>query len=295
MEKKIGADSKKTAVIHHLFFSRWDERQKSVTDPVVTLEDVKHAIEFINKSEAGRNLSSSNPANFFKDFIRRADSANRNWPDEMLKLRWTAEQRTGENNCFEFVRFSDDQIVPFEEPFGPTADTAIHRMQSITIPKASRDLGRKDEQWLLQVAVQQGLIPTHLALHSAHKIDEIVHLQSSLKLRKTEIDALFLAQLVFQTRRLSALITCEAKHGESILPDQIVNQANAASISKKSDWVIPMAIKVIADTSRRRRSAGGLVYVCEFEGFEAGTTISRKELRIASDCLYEFHPPITGV
>ncbi len=295
MATRIGTDSKKTAVIRHLFFSRWSKETKSLENPKITLDNVKDAIETINKDATGGKLSSSNLANFFKDFIRRATSANKNWPEELLQLQWTAEQRTGGNNCFEFVKYADGQTEPFEESFGPTKDTPTHRMQSITIPKASRELGRKDEQWLLQVAVQQGLIPTHMALRSSHQIDEIVHLQSSLKLRKTEIDALFLAQLVVGNQRCSALITCEAKHGESILPDQIVSQANAASISNKTDWIIPMAIQVMADPGRKRKNIGGLVYVCEFEGFETGKTIDRTHLRIASDCLYEFHPPIPGV
>ena len=81
----------------------------------------------------------------------------------------------------------------------------------------------------------------------------------------------------------------------SLLPDQIVSQANAASASKKSDWIIPMAIKVIRDSSRRVARAGGQVYVCEFEGFEAGKFIGREDLKIVSDCLYEFQPPIPGV
>jgi hypothetical protein len=293
MAAKPFENSKKTAVILRLFESRWNGVQ--LERPMVNLQEVKEAIEALGNEGLSKALSSRNPANFFKDFIRRADSANKNWPTKLKGLRWTAEQRTGENNCFEFVRYSADQTEPFEESFGPSATTPVHRMQSITIPKASRDLGRKDEQWLIQVAVQQGLIPTHLALQSSHKIDEIVHLQSSVKLRKTEIDALFLAQMVRDGKYRSVLITCEAKHGESILPDQIVSLAYADSASKKSDWIIPMAIKVIRDASRRAARAGGQVYVCEFEGFEAGNFIGREDLKVVSECLYEFQPPIPGV
>ncbi len=170
MPAKPFENSKKTAVILRLFESRWNGVQ--LESPMVNLQEVKEAIEALGNEELGKALSSRNPANFFKDFIRRAESANKNWPKQLKDLRWTAEQRTGENNCFEFVRYSADQNEPFEESFGPSATTPVHRMQSITIPKASRDLGRKDEQWLIQVAVQQGLIPTHLALQSSHKIDD---------------------------------------------------------------------------------------------------------------------------
>ena len=154
MPAKPFENSKKTAVILRLFESRWNGVQ--LESPMVNLQEVKEAIEALGNEELGKALSSRNPANFFKDFIRRAESANKNWPKQLKDLRWTAEQRTGENNCFEFVRYSADQNEPFEESFGPSATTPVHRMQSITIPKASRDLGRKDEQWLIQVAVQQG-------------------------------------------------------------------------------------------------------------------------------------------
>ncbi|MFM2197105.1 MAG: hypothetical protein RLZZ505_537 [Verrucomicrobiota bacterium] len=293
--RSISPDSKKTAVIKLLFEQRWDEASKELSPTMVTLDQVKSAIERVNETLAKGKLSSSNPANFIKDFIRRANSANKNWPIELTQLRWTAQQRTGGNNCFEFVRFTEDQTKPFDDPYVPSETTPRHRMQSITIPKASRDLGRKDEQWLLQVAVQQGVIPTHLALHSHYQVDEIAHLQSSLKLRKTEIDALFLARMVFEGESRSALITCEAKHGESILVDQIVNQANAALDTKKSDMVIPMAIKVVPPFDTTVKKTGNLVYVCEFEACFQGAPFEREHLKLASECLYEFHPPVRGI
>jgi len=288
------SNSKKTPIFRALFNNRWNAQQKELSETLVTLAQVKAAIEYVNRDLKGAVLSSSNPANFFKDFIRKSKSANNNWPTELKELRWTAEQRTGGNNCFEFVPFAEDQVEPFGDPYQPSSKTPVHRMQSITIPKVSRDLGRKDEQWLVQVAVQQGIIPTHLALHSQHQVEEIVHLQSSMKLRKTEIDALFMARLKVDGRTATALITCEAKHSESILPDQIVNQANAALESKKSDMVIPMAIKVVP-RAHNAKNSGNLVYVCEFEMCDPGVLFERKHLKVVSDCLYEFHPSIPGV
>lgn len=286
-------NSKKSEVFRMLFYERWDCEQRKLRDPVVTISQVKEAIEKARADEGSGHLSSSNPANFVKDFIRRAHSANKNWPEDLKQLRWTIRQQTGDNDCFQFVPFAENQNEPFEDPFVPGPSTPRHRMQSVTIPKASRDLGRKDEQWLIQVAVRQGLIPTHLALHSKVRIDEVVHLQTAVKLRKTEIDALFLAQIASSAGRETALITCEAKHHESILVDQIVNQANAGSALQNADWVIPMAIRVVKNDEPL--GAGGLIYVCEFEKLRVGDQIGSSDLKLASDCVYEFQPPIKGL
>ncbi|MCB1089135.1 MAG: hypothetical protein KDM63_19015 [Verrucomicrobiae bacterium] len=292
-KSKSTRGSKKTVVFHRLFFERWDPKTGTVRNPVVTLSQVKDAIEATTVEGGGEKLSSSNPANFVKDFIRRADSANSNWPDELKDLRWTMRQKTGDNDCFQFIPYDIDQTEPFEDPFLPGSTTPSHLMQSVTIPKASRDLGRKDEQWLIQVAVRQGVIPTHLALHSKIQIQEIVHLQTAVKLRKTEIDALFLAHYLAGEETKTALITCEAKHNESILPDQIVNQANAGSALNKADCVIPMAMRVVKNEGNK--DSGGLVYVCEFESVPSGAEIDRSQLKLVSDCVYEFQPPIKGV
>ena len=70
------AESNKTPVIEILFNKRWQGPKKPLTTPVVTLADVQDAIRSYNNSKPRTKLSTRNPANFFKDFIRKRRSPN---------------------------------------------------------------------------------------------------------------------------------------------------------------------------------------------------------------------------
>lgn len=281
--------STKTAVVRILFEQRWNAADKSLTSSLATFDDVSAAIRLANKIDGGKR-SANNPANFLKDFIRHAERGNANWPEELKEARITAEQRKGKNLCFEFVPYSEGQTEPFPDPYRSSESTPIYEVQGITISGASRELGRKDEQWLIQVAVRQNLIPTHLALYSKLEVVEIDHLQTSVKLRETEIDCLFLAAVKVGDQVIKALVTCEAKTGESILPGQIADQANAALSNGLAQLVIPMAMK-----SEKGGALHSRVYVCEFETFKPGNVVDRTDLKIASECCYHLKPKIKGI
>ena len=96
---------------------------------------------------------------------------------------------------FEFIPVMPGQTEPFPITAPPRPQEMIpHQTGSVSMPLASRLLGRSDEPWLVQVSVRLHIIETYFALFSSRKaaIRQVDHLQNALKLRRTEIDALFL-------------------------------------------------------------------------------------------------------
>lgn len=285
------ARSQKAAVIEHLFEERWNEADRTLRDPVVSLEAVVEAIRAYNaQREKGPALSDRNPANFFKDFIRRRDRANANWPATVARRGYTARQRTGEGRCFEFVLMAAGQTEPFR-PACPAldADTPVHRIQSASLPPLSRRLGRRDEPWLLQVMIRLRILETHLVLESRKNIVYVDHLQMNVKLRDAEIDALFLAvEERPDAPSQEVILTFEAKRSDDILADQILSQVRAvfALSAIPQDIVIPMAAK----------SAGpSRVQVVEFGGYHRSQAPDLPPLRVASQAIYELVPPVHGI
>lgn len=158
--------SEKTAIIEALFNKRWRGQGKRLSNSIVTLDDVQRAIRSNNEANRIHRLSTRNPANFFKDFVRKRHSANSNWPPSVLQRGYTARQVTGRGQCFEFVPLPTGQKEPF--PAGvirPRKRTPAHDIQSASMPLASRRMGRRDEAWLIQVLARLHIIETHLALH----------------------------------------------------------------------------------------------------------------------------------
>jgi hypothetical protein len=205
-----------------------------------------HAIDACNVSLSKRNL-----ANFFKDFIRVKSSANRRWPKSVWDRGFTATQATGSGLCFRFVAASKGMREPFPNVLVPSDELLRnpHKIQSVSLPTASRRLGRADETWLAQIAVRLRLIETHFAIFSGRRIVQIDHLQMGLKLGRAEIDALFLMQegdpLSGETTE-EILVYCEAKGmKDDILEDQILNgvRALAKIPSIRQNRIIPTAIK----------------------------------------------------
>jgi len=207
--------SKKTFVIASIFDQRWDPQKGVLSKTEVTLTEVEEAIIKHNKQHPDSTLSSRNPANFFKDFIRNKRRANENWPRSVIERGYTARQITGRNMCFEFIPLTQGQGEPFPiKIISPSQATPRHEIQSASMSLASRRLGRQDESWLIQVLVKLNVIETHLAVSSAGNIVHVDILQTNLKQSRTEIDALFLAieeidnsDEPFQ----EILVTCEAK------------------------------------------------------------------------------------
>ncbi len=282
----------KTLVIRRIFDARYDPESGEIANPIVTLEEVTEAIREGNAElSRSQQLSARNPANFFKDFIRNTARANENWPNEVLEKGYTAKQRTGGNACFEFVALKREQAVPFP-PTVPviTEVTPRHRIQSASLPLASRRLGRNDEPWLIQVATRLRIIETHLTLESGIDILHIDHLQMSVKLRHSEIDAIFLAvEDLGETRLREILVTCEAKtRADDILPDQILAQVKAVFGQPRLDQelVLPIAIKAIGESQ---------VYLVEFETVRRGEAESVMELSVATSAVYELVPAVPGI
>jgi hypothetical protein len=285
--------SAKTTIIEQLFEARWDEARQTLTNPVVTLGEVVTAIRSYNADHPrARPMSDRNPANFFKDFIRNKARANQNWPASVLARGVTARQVTGASACFEFVPLLQGQTVPFPLNLvpAPTATTPHHRVESVSLPLASRKLGRPDEPWLVQVLVRLRVIETHLSLYSDRRIVQIDHLQMSVKLARSEIDALFLAIEETGTGGTREIIvSCEAKgRRDDILEDQVMRQVQAVfgipGITQ--DAVIPVVVKAIG----RSR-----VHFVEFEAVSRASATDLQALAVASEAVYEFVPPIPGI
>lgn len=287
------SSSRKTPVIESLFNSRWDPETNTLSDPYVTLAQVEAAIVEYNAANPNRTLSTRNPANFFKDFIRKKRSANSNWPRSVLARGYTARQITGENLCFEFIPLDPEQTEPFPiRIYMPSHDAPKHKIQSASMSLASRRLGRSDEAWLIQVLVKLNVIETHLSLYSARPIIQVDLLQTNVKQARTEIDALFLAfegsgddDGLFN----EILITCEAKgRRDDILEDQIIAQVTAVfrMTAVTQDVVIPIAVKSVRPSE---------VHIVQFGSIQRSEASDLSELSIHREAVYELVPQVPGI
>jgi hypothetical protein len=285
--------SKKTSVIESLFDTRWDSESRTLSYPKVTLSQVEAAISHYNEENPDLPLSTRNPANFFKDFIRKKRSANQNWPLSVLQRGYTARQITGENMCFEFVPLDPGQNEPFPiRIYVPSPDAPKHKIQSASMSLASRRLGRSDEAWLIQVLVKLNVIETHLSISSPKPIIQVDLLQTNIKQARTEIDALFLA---FEDPGDESgaynelLITCEAKGlRDDILEDQIVAQVRAVfrMTPVTQDIVIPIAVKSVRPSE---------IHIVQFEAIHRSEASDLSGLSIRSEAVYQLVPPVPGI
>jgi hypothetical protein len=283
--------SQKTVVVDHLWDVVSAERRT-----VVTFKDVRDAIKFCNEQH-GNTLKADNPANFMKDLLR-GGHASRNWPERLKSKRITGRQVTGEDRIFEFIPYPEGQMEAFPNPFEPTGSEPEFVIQSLSIPLATKSLGRQDESWLIQVAVQLKVLESHFANLSQAGVIEVTHLQTGVKLNRTEIDSLFLAVVsAADGQRVNALVTCEAKQQKDpILETQVVQQVVSAYESVRNldlniDLVIPIALK-----SLKGRAA---IYVAEFEPWTPSEAQApeekRKELVVAYSGVYRLCPPVPGI
>lgn len=204
------AKSQKTIVIEYLFDQRFDANTNTLSHAVVTATELQDAKRYCNEHFGATIKLDSNPFNFMKDIVR-GRSADKIWPKRVKELGYVGEQLTGDGNVFKFVPFVADSYG-FEINFSPSASTPSFPVQSLSLPLASKELGRTDESWLLQVAVNLRILETHFAVGEGKQFDvlELNHLQMDIKLRKVQIDALFLAKCV-EIPSGSFLITVEAK------------------------------------------------------------------------------------
>lgn len=279
------AKSQKPKVIEHLFFKHWDEKSRSLQKAVMSLDDVAEAIRECN-TQFGSTLSAKNPANFMKDLLR-GSNASANWPEKLAELGFTAVQRTGAGDVFEFIPYAEGQTEPFPDAFKMNDEAPRYPVQSISLPLVTKTLGRSDEAWLIQTAVNLRVVETHFAVGSAIQMLELSHLQMSIKLRQTEIDALFLGLMDTGDEEIPVIVTCEAKHyGDPFIPQQIINQVQAAFGATDVPVVIPIGMKAIKNTG---------FYVTEFEAVAREDAAKLVELKLASHAIYELKPPVKGI
>ena len=277
--------SQKTKVIEYLFDRYWDEPKKTLTKTVMSLEDVAQAIRECNQIY-GSKLSTRNPANFLKDLLRGAN-ASRNWPQSVAAHRFTGVQRTGDGECFEFVPYRPEQTEPFPDIFKIRYDARRYRIQSISLPLIAKSLGRSDETWHIQTAINLRVVEMHFAVAAAFRLLELTHLQMGIKLRATEIDALFLGKSGNEKCPESVLVTCEAKQEKDpIIPSQIINQVRAAFSETEIDIVVPIGLRTI-------RGVG--FYLTEFAAVNRQDAEELEELHLASHAIYELSPSVRGI
>lgn len=287
------AQAVKPEIIEALFKERFDSSRKVLKNPLITLSDISRAIrEYNAKHPKDKPLSDRNPANFFKDFVRNRRRANANWPKSVFVAGYTARQITGENRCFEFVPAAPGAEVPFTPDLipGPSDSTHRHDVETTSMPLASRRLGRSDEPWLVQVLVRQRVIEAHFAFESTRKVVQLDHLQMSVKLAKSEVDALFLAvEDIGGGKTQELIVSCEAKgRKDDILHDQIVAQVKAVARMKgvTQELILPLAVKAILPSE---------VYLIEFQAIRRDEAEDIEALTIASSAVYRLVPTVPGI
>ncbi len=279
------AKSQKTQVIEHLFKKHWNAKNGALDKTLMSLDDVAQAIRECNKLQ-GTTLSDRNPANFMKDLLRGAN-ASKNWPASVAARRFTGIQRTGDGECFEFIPYRPGQSEPFPDAFKVREDAPRFLVQSISLPLATKSLGRSDETWLIQTAINLRVVETHFAVAPSFPLLELTHLQMGIKLRSTEIDALFLGKAGDPKKPDSVLVTCEAKQAKDpLIPSQIINQVQAAFAEAEVDTVVPIGLRTVKGVG---------FYLTEFEAVKRADAHALDELTLASDAIYELRPPVKGI
>lgn len=276
--------SEKPVVIERIYETLLDPVTGRLSRNIVTSQDVINAIEWAN-AHRGTKLSSKNPANFIKDVIR-GTGASGMWPASLKDARVSAKQLTGSGNIFEFVPYAPGQEGPFPDRFGFREGVPRHKVQTVSVPLATKALGRDDETYLIQVAVKLGIVETHFALHSPIDVIELYHLQIGIKLRLCEVDALYAAKYVDQGVVRDMIITVEAKKKrQRILVEQVMQQVRAAFNETKVDLVVPIALTAVT----------GGVYIAEFKGVHRGQLTQFNDLELETEAMYELTPPVAGI
>lgn len=235
--------SAKNHVFQALFDARYDAATGRIGNPLVTLDDVADAIRELVRAGV-IELSDRNPANFIKDYLR-SPRRNAIWPAGIRDAGYTARQRTGIGQCFEFVPIPAGQ-EPFPDDFLPTGNEPTFILQTLSLPETTREIVRVDEQSLAQIAVKLHLLEHFLASSPnalRNGLREITHLQNNVKLRSSEIDALYKAVAHIAGASQTGAIAVEVKIGEPIIAEQIEKQALAVLADHSFEFCIPVIVK----------------------------------------------------
>jgi hypothetical protein len=284
--------SYKPEILLRLFMKRWNAKSKTLSDPVVLSTEIRREHEEYRKRR-GQDVENINPPAFMKDFLRKRRLANANWPNEIFEAGYTGRQVTGGGRIFEFVKILPGQTEPFPSTAPlPPPDSVPHQISSVGLPLASRRLGRTDEPWLVQVSVRLHVIETYFALFSARKerIRQVDHLQNGLKLKRTEIDALFLGiEETTPGTYHEFMITCEAKRvGEDIISEQVLQQVKAVFhlSNVTQSFAVPIALKSISPS---------VIHVVEYEAVARDEAEELEILNVANQAVFELVPPVPGI
>jgi len=281
--------SQKPIIIEHLFFDRYEPSDGTLSDPIVTSGQLARAKQYCMDHKGTTLHPDKNNFNFMKDIVR-GKTASKIWPDSIRKLGFLGRQKTGAGAVLEFYRFTESEESDLEEHIRPTEATPCIPIQSVSMPLASRDLGRVDESWLLQVCVNLRIIETHLAIGPNRQVNiiEVTHLQMDLKLYRVQIDALFLASFeTTESERKTAIITLEAKQdGQRILKEQLARQVRAAFSATDAELVIPLAVSAIRDQG---------VHVVEFKSVPKSGLSDFSLPEFHRDALFVLEPPVEGI
>lgn len=115
-------------------------------------------------------------------------------------------------------------------------------------------------------------------------------MQMSVKLQKSEIDALFLAiEETAEGTIEEVIVCCEAKGlSDDLNEDQIIREVQAVFRipAVKQVRAIPIGVKTVGSSQ---------VHVIEFESVMREDAEDLDRLTLASDALYEFVPPVPGI
>jgi hypothetical protein len=286
-------ESEKPEIFRRLFNKRWDPNARRLSDPLVLTNDVDREYADYNKERGIVPKKSRNPYAFIKDFLRVRRRANLNWPPEIFAAGYTGRQVTGDGRVFEFIPILAGQTEPFPSTAPPPpADSIPYKLSSVSMPLASRRLGRTDEPWLVQVSVRLHVVETYFALFSTRRdtIRQVDHLQNALKLNRTEIDALFLG--IEETSPgdfREFMISCEAKRlGEDIITEQVIAQAKAVFHldNVNQPFVVPIALKSIGPSK---------IHIVEYQEVSREDADSLETLSMVNQAVFELVPAVPGI
>lgn len=277
------AKSAKTEVIEWIFFNLmgYDPTTGQLDRDVVNFQDVTEGIR-----TTGAELRMNNPANFWKD-LTRGPNAEANWPSSVREARYTGADAigAGDQACFRFVSLPPGQTTAFLERLVPTDELiqAAHSIQSLSMPLATKALGRTDENWLAQVGSRLGVVETHFAIFSTRSVSEVSFLQTGVKMREGEVDV---AYRLLDDLGKTWLLAAEAKgRRERIHEPQVLRaavQLARTDAAQGTAGVIPFAIKIIGRS---------LLQTVEFEPVGPES----QELIVAAQGAVRLIPPVRGI
>lgn len=275
--------SDKPEVIEWIFFNlKYDSVSKTLNEPIVFFEEIVRGIQ-----ETGDKLETNNPANFWKDITR--SNPNTKWPESVFKAGYTGEDAIGEaqSASFKFAALDSLATEPFPDRLLHDGNAPIHMLQSLSMPVATKSLSRTDENWLTQVSHRLNVLESYLAIFSSLNVTEVTFLQTGVKLKRGEVDAVYLATI----DDAPWLLSVEVKgRSEDIHVGQVLRASTELlkSVRNSSDelenvaGIVPFAMKAIGKSS---------IWVVEFEQIVKHTdTISK-----IRDAIIEFVPEVPGI